>query len=515
MAEKPVSNSSLVRNALCVAGLYSFVLLLIYFGTSWSMVAIWSRSDTFAHGFLVLPITLWLVWNRWSHLQTVHPEPAPAVAFLLLPPAAAWLVSWMVDVDVIQQLALVTMLIVSVWAILGHRLARLLAFPLLFVYFAVPMGEGLIPPMMEFTATSTVWLIKLTGIPVYREGLHFSLPSGYWSVVEACSGVRYIIASATVGTLYAYLTYRSWQRRGLFVLASLIVPVFANTLRAFMIVMLGHFSGMTIATGADHLVYGWVFFGVVIFVLFWVGSFFREEEMPVPAADTKSDSSGKQRSSSNAKLMVTILAVLLPASIGPLMAYRSASESEFNSALQLTLPAAQSEWESLEILPWYWELPTRVGGEETAVYGYAGQPLAVMIQYDDGTIVGGDVVGSSTLLAGWHSGSRVAALTQTTASLQGTAVLLDEARIVGVDDDLLVWSWYNVGGLSTANAYVAKLQQARSRLGFGYRGTYRIVLATPVGDTPEPTRVILQEFMDQHGELLYEELQRAVDQGAP
>ena len=117
------------------------------------------------------------------------------------------------------------------WAILGHEMGRLLAFPLGFLFFAVPMGEALIPPMMEFTATSTVWMIQQTGIPVFREGLYFTLPSGNWSVVEACSGVRYIIASVTLGVLYAYMTYRSFWRRGLFVLASIIMPIFANSAR--------------------------------------------------------------------------------------------------------------------------------------------------------------------------------------------------------------------------------------------------------------------------------------------
>ena len=270
-----------VRHSLWAAGLFGLALLLVYQQTALSMVAIWSRSDTFAHGFLILPISLWLVWILRERIVPLRPSPSPAVLLLLVPGVAAWILATLVDVAVVQQLAMVGILIVGAWAVLGHRLAAALAFPLGFLFFAVPIGEGLIEPMMEFTATTTVWLIRATGIPVYREGLYFSLPTGHWSVVEACSGVRYIIASITVGTLFAYLNYVSWWRRGLFFVAACIVPVFANTARAYIIVMLGHMSNMEIATGADHLVYGWVFFGVVIFILFWLGSFFREESPPV------------------------------------------------------------------------------------------------------------------------------------------------------------------------------------------------------------------------------------------
>jgi exosortase len=69
--------------------------------------------------------------------------------------------------------------------------------------------------------------------------------------VEACSGVRYLISSVTLGCLYAYLTYQSTKKRLLFIAVSIVVPIIANGLRAYMIVMIGHLSGMELATGGD------------------------------------------------------------------------------------------------------------------------------------------------------------------------------------------------------------------------------------------------------------------------
>ena len=97
-------------------------------------------------------------------------------------------------------------------------------------------------------------------------------------MVEACSGLRYLIASFTLGTLYAYLTYRSLARRLVFIALSLIVPIVANGIRAYLIVMTGHLSDMQLAVGVDHLIYGWVFFGFVMLLLFWIGSFWREDD---------------------------------------------------------------------------------------------------------------------------------------------------------------------------------------------------------------------------------------------
>jgi hypothetical protein len=61
-----------------------------------------------------------------------------------------------------------------------------------------------------------------------------------------------------------------------------VVPIVANWLRAYMIVMIGHTSGMELATGVDHLIYGWLFFGLVMFIMFWIGSYWREDEAPAP-----------------------------------------------------------------------------------------------------------------------------------------------------------------------------------------------------------------------------------------
>jgi exosortase A len=251
-------------------------LLALFRGTAEAMVAIWSRSDTFAHAFLVPPLVLWLIWRDRG---SVVASPLKASPAWLLPMAIAcllWLLGEAAGANSATQFALVAMIVLAVPALLGWPLSRALAFPLLFLFFSVPAGEFLVGPMMEATADFTVAALRLSGIPVYREGLQFVIPSGNWSVVEACSGVRYLIASLMVGTLFAHLNYRSRWRKLAFIGVSIAVPVVANWLRAYLIVLLGHLSGNRIAAGADHLIYGWIFFGVVIALMFLVGARFSE-----------------------------------------------------------------------------------------------------------------------------------------------------------------------------------------------------------------------------------------------
>lgn len=241
------------------------------------MVAIWAGSETYNHCFLVIPAFVYFVWLKRTTLSQT-----PAPNFLGAIPLASsgflWLLGAFADVNLVQQFAFIAMTVSLTAGFLGWKASKEILFPLLFLFLAVPVGEELLPVMMDFTANFTVSTLRLMGYPVFREGNHFSMPTGNWSVVEACSGVRYLIASVTMGLIYAYITYTSIMRRTVFMLAAVIVPIIANGLRAVIIVLLGHYSGMTIATGVDHLIYGWLFFGVVIFILFWAGSFWRQDE---------------------------------------------------------------------------------------------------------------------------------------------------------------------------------------------------------------------------------------------
>src|SRR5512139_3688612 len=246
------------RNGWLQPGLLASGVLLLLAGLFWptlhSMIEVWERSETFTHGFLIFPISAWLLWRQREVLARIEPRPDPRGLLLLAAAGAGWLLADAGSVNVVAQYAFIAMLIATVWALLGWTFVWAAFFPLMFLFFAVPVGEFLIPHLVQFTADFTVAALQLTGIPVYREGTHFSLVSGDWSVIEECSGIRYLIASITLGALYAYLTYRSWKRRLLFTIAAMIVPVFANSGRAYMIVMIAHLCDMKLALGIDHYI---------------------------------------------------------------------------------------------------------------------------------------------------------------------------------------------------------------------------------------------------------------------
>ncbi len=277
-------DNPLSRNApLVAAAIAAIGILLVHADTVASIVAIWWRSETFAHGFVVVPIALWLAWRKRAEIAAVPARPWYPALLIVALMGALWLASVAAEAIGIRQFALAFMVQAAIVAVVGLGVARSAAFPLLFLLFAVPAGEFLLPILIDWTADFTVWALRATGVPVFREANHFVIPSGNWSVVEACSGLRYLIASLMIGVVYAAVSYRSPARRAAFIAASVVVPIIANWLRAYMIVMIGHLSDNELAVGVDHIIYGWIFFGVVMALLFWVGSFWAEPDAPTPA----------------------------------------------------------------------------------------------------------------------------------------------------------------------------------------------------------------------------------------
>ncbi|WP_448212533.1 exosortase A [Colwellia sp. MEBiC06753] len=252
--------------------------LTIFWPAIVGMESIWRRSDTFAHGYFILPIALWLLYRDKNYLQSAHAQFTWLPLPFLLGCCVVWLFSYAADINVLSQLSAVVALIAVLWMMLGNQLAWRYKFPLAYLIFAVPMGENLIPMLQDITAWITVFLLKVHGIPVFRDGLYIQIPTGLFEVAVACSGIRYLIASLAVGTLFAYLTYNSFKKQLIFILFSLVLPIIANGIRAYLIVIIAHYSDMKYATGADHLVYGWVFFGFVIMLMFWIGGKFADPE---------------------------------------------------------------------------------------------------------------------------------------------------------------------------------------------------------------------------------------------
>jgi exosortase A len=252
------------RSHLAALGAAAAALLLLFARDAADMAQIWWTSTTFNHCMLVAPIVAWLVWQRLAELKALAPKAWAPGLVLVGAGAAAWLLGEAGNAALLRHCGLVLMLQGSAVACLGKAVSRGLAFPIFYAFFLVPFGEEMVAPLQTLTAKMSMALLALTGVPAHIEGIFISTPSGLYRVAEACSGVRFLVAMAALGALAANLCFRTWPSRLAFVAFALAVSVLANGVRAFGTIYIAFKTNNEVAVGIDHLIYGWIFFAIVI-----------------------------------------------------------------------------------------------------------------------------------------------------------------------------------------------------------------------------------------------------------
>jgi exosortase A len=452
--------------------------VLVHAPTAAAIVHVWNRSGTYAHGYAIAPIAAFLLWRRRYELAGCRWGTRPAALAPLLVAGAVWLGADLAGLPSLSEYALYASVLCCVLVLCGPHVFRAARFPLLFLAFAVPFGEVLVAPLISLTADITVWLLHASGVPVLREGNQLTLPTGSWSVIEACSGVRYLISSVTLGVLFAHECFRSRGRKAAFVAVSALVPLFANALRAFGIVMLGHLAGMRAAAGIDHLIYGWVFFGIVMFVVFAAGARWREAPLPAP---------GRIRCELPPLPAWPVVAAAVGSLavwplIGALVAAPAAGQPAPRlQSLAIALPGAP------EFTSWTPSFAQPAALVRRA-YLAGGRPAGLLVlAYRGEKVSGVRLVTSTNRLA-----DEAAGWVQVSAERRATADgAVNEGVVQHGDQRLLVWSWYWIGGHRTVAPALAKLYQVRQQLLAGRDDGAFVAVFVDASDHPAAARTAL------------------------
>jgi exosortase A len=251
-------------------------------------LVVWDESTAYNHCYLIVPITAYLIWERRRALLARSPQSMVWPIAAMIPVGFVWLVALQANIMEGRQLAAMGLFELFLLALLGFQAWRVIAFALLYLFFLVPVGAFMTPMLQDIAASFAVHGVKLTGIPVYSDGLNIEVPGARFVVAEACAGLRFLIASVAFGALYGYLMYQSWQRRAAFIAVSMVVPIIANGFRVMGIVILGYWIGDAKAAVADHLIYGWVFFSMVTISLILLGQPFRQPPVAFAVTPGKS-----------------------------------------------------------------------------------------------------------------------------------------------------------------------------------------------------------------------------------
>jgi len=433
------------------------VLILLTFRSDVADLAhIWWTSTTFGHCLFIGPVIAWLVWQRRAELAQLAPAGWwPGLALVAIG-GLGWLMGDAASVGFARQLGLVMMLQGAVVTLLGPNVARGLLFPLAYAFFLVPFGEGLEPPLQTVTVAIVMPLLHLVGVPAVVDGVLIHAGRYYFEVAEACSGAKFVIAMVAFGVLVANLCFVSWKRRAVFLAVSIVVPVIANGFRAFGTIWAADLTSVEAATGIDHIVYGWVFFALVMAGVMAIGWRWFDRAPDDPAFDP-----AKLQAPPRHRTELTIATALVLATVAAFPAWSAAVASRVQPLpAHIDLP---------EIAGWH-RVPVSTRAPWTPYYPGADHYL--FGRYADAT--GAQVDMSIAVFGSQHEGKELIAY--------GTGVLREEDRWVRVAElpniaggsvmritapgpvERIVATWYRVGDTTTQDDTLVKIETMKARL---------------------------------------------------
>ena len=249
---------------IVAAAAITLAVILVFWQVFVRLVDAWIVDGNYSHGFLIIPIALYFVWERREKLVAASRRPSWLGLVVLAGGIGILLAGLWGSELFLSRVALLPVIAGIVLFLLGWNHLRILTFPIAFLLLMIPIPAIIFNqiafPLQMFASRVGEWAISAAGIPVLREGNVLILARTTLEVAEACSGIRSLVSLITLGIVYGYfMDPRLWVRM-LIVASAVPVAILANGARVAGTGMAAHWIGKEAAEGFFHEFSGWIVF---------------------------------------------------------------------------------------------------------------------------------------------------------------------------------------------------------------------------------------------------------------
>ena len=279
------------RTSILYAGATSALALGIFGPILYYMVLHWGAVDDYSHGFLVVPLALYFAWERRHGLQRAVVRPSWWGLVPLALGSLALLIGRLGVELTAMRVSFVLTLIGLQILLLGREVCRILAFPMFFLFFMVPLPQSLVNviafPLQLIAADFAVETLHLLHIPALREGNIIHLADTQLFVAEACAGLHSLMALGMLAVLFAYYFRKNRIEQIIIVASAVPIAILVNAFRVALTGYLAHRIGADTAQGLIHETEGLFTFGLAFGLLlieawllsvFWPSSWQRSRK---------------------------------------------------------------------------------------------------------------------------------------------------------------------------------------------------------------------------------------------
>jgi exosortase len=231
-------------------------------------IELWSTTEEFSYGFLIVPISVALVVAGRERLHGIQRTGENAGLLVAAISVIAYVVAERVGINAVAGLAVSPLLWGMTLYLFGRRVARELAFPIAFLAFGLAPYRGLLDnvgfALQVVTAQGAGGLASVLRLPVTLDGLVLHLPAFGFVVAEACSGMSSLLSLLALSSLWIYLADATAPARVAVIASVLPIVVAANVVRVTLVLAVAWYLGPDTAMGFFHGASSAVLFGVAL-----------------------------------------------------------------------------------------------------------------------------------------------------------------------------------------------------------------------------------------------------------
>lgn len=303
-------NSNIVKHNFSPFILLLSIILLIALLNIPIMQTLWRYSfddGTYSHAYLIPLIVAYLFYviNKNGKLKYRETISLPASALLIIS-AYILFVTSTAQISLLYWLAILLLLCSSIIFVFNANIK--IAAAAAYFIFLLPVWGILTIPLQYLSIFAAKTLMGFTTIPVFIEEQFVHIPSGTLEIAGGCSGLRYLLTSLAISTLFSFLYFRTIKNTAIFSSVAILGALLTNWLRITALIIIGHQTEMTSDLMTDHNMFGWYLYIPFMFLLFKFGGYLADKENNKPIA---SDSSAKVQLNVPAWPLVLLLLTIL------------------------------------------------------------------------------------------------------------------------------------------------------------------------------------------------------------
>lgn len=255
-------------------GTLLFAFFLIYFPVWKNLISNWSASEEYSHGFLIVPLALYITWLKKDVLIKLPASPSIWGFFITSFSLILYILSSYAEISTLKSCSMVLLLGGSIVYLFGFRVFKEILFPWALLFFMIPIPQqiysSLTMPLQLLVTKVSVLVSSVIGVPIYREGNVIHLPEKTLEVVNACSGLRSIIAVLTLSLVFGYFSLKSNTLRALLFIFGIPAAIISNLIRVTSIVFAFYYFKFDLTSGTIHTIFGLVIFMIALIIIYLI-----------------------------------------------------------------------------------------------------------------------------------------------------------------------------------------------------------------------------------------------------